>query len=117
MKNETPLHYAAKEHLDAITEILILQGADITSKNHKYQPIILFIFKILIYNKSRKFNKKNKTPLLYYQYKSDQMLKLYQKEESNIKKSNQEESNNNIYRILLRTGKFINAKDSIMISD
>ena len=52
MKNETPLHYAAKEHLDAITEILILQGADINSKNHEYQQIILFIFKILIYNKS-----------------------------------------------------------------
>ena len=52
------------------------------------------------------------------------MLKLYQKEEEmQTKKSDQEESKimkldqEDIYRILLRTGKFINAKDSIMIND
>ena len=51
---------------------------------------------------------------MYYQYKSNEMLKLYQKEEEmQTKKSDQED----IYRILLRTGKFINAKDSIIIND
>ena len=61
---------------------------------------------------------------MYYQYESNEMLKLYQKEEEmQNKKSDQEESKimksdqEDIYRILLRTGKFINVKDSIIIND
>ena len=59
-------------------------------------------------------NKKNKTPLSYFNYQSDKMLKILETNKQNLEKfSNKFKIDDDIYGILLKTGKYINAKDII----
>ena len=41
-KNETPLHYAARENSKEMLELLISKGADINAKTIIYLKIIIF---------------------------------------------------------------------------
>ena len=48
MKNETPLHYAAKKNSKEIGELLISKGADINARDSIYLNIIIeFFIKII----------------------------------------------------------------------
>ena len=98
-------------------ELLISKGAVINAKDIIYLSlIILFLIKI-IWKKSRKLNKKNKTPLSYFNYSSDKMLKIIEINEENLRNSsNTFQCDDEIYRILLKTGKYINAKDIIYLN-
>ena len=61
---KTPLHYAAENNSKKIGEVLISKGADINAKEDIIYLNILMLFLINgIYNKWRKLNKKNDTPL------------------------------------------------------
>ena len=48
MKNDTPLHYASKNNLKEMIELLISKGADINVKDIIYlNSIILFLIKVI----------------------------------------------------------------------
>ena len=62
-------------------------------------------------------NNKNKTPLSYLNYQSDKMLKIIEINEENLRNSsNGLIYENDIYGILLKTGKYIHAKDIIYLN-
>ena len=71
----------------------------------------------LIQNKKRRINKKNKTPLTYIEYDSEKMFKVLENnKEDLLKSSNQYNCEDDIYGLLLKTGKYINAKDIIYLN-
>ena len=67
-------------------------------------------------NKKIKLNSKNKTPLSCFDYSSDKMLKIIEINQENLRNSsNTFQCDDDIYRVLLKTGKYINAKDIIYL--
>ena len=60
---------------------------------------------------------KNKTPLSYFNYQSDEMLTILEINEENLRNSeNTFIYDKDIYGILLKTGKYINAKDIFFLN-
>ena len=59
----------------------------------------------------------NRTPLSYFYYQTYKMLNIIEINEENLRNSsNTFNCNNDIYEILLKTGKYINAKDIIYLN-
>ena len=116
MKNSTPLHYATWLRFRVIVELLIKKGADINTKDIIYQIIIKFFLIKIIYNKWRKLNQKNETPLSYCDYKSTRMFQVLKKNQDMILKNSKNLTYpDNIYGILLKTGQYVNAKEKKQI--
>ena len=62
--------------------------------------------------KKRKFIQKNQSPLLLLNYSSKEMLIILESNNGKvINSSNVHQYNNNIYEILLKTGRYFDAKD------